>query len=360
MDDNLRLMTVQSLARDVILAGYRDFVPAAAALEAATAEAVASPSEDTRAAAREAWRNAMAIWQQLEAMQVGPAGTADRTTAGEDLRDEIYSWPIVNPCRVDQELVSGDYADVDTFAMEVVNVRGLDALEYLLFYEGDTNACESLSAINRDGTWDAIIDEIPTRRLAYAATAATLVRRSAETLVARWDEEFLDEITTSGAGSETFPTAQDALNAISDALFYLDKETKDMKVAEPGGLSDACATDCAGLRESLYANHSVPHVLGNLLGFQRMYAGADEGLGFDDLLVGVGQPELAAAMGDAITNAITVVEAISDDIPTLLAADPSGLVPVYDALKAITDLLKTQFLTALDLEAPMRADTDND
>lgn len=359
-EGNVRLMTVQSLARDVILAGYRDFVPVAEALESAAAEAVATPGEETLEAARDAWRDAMTIWQQLEAMQVGPAGAADRTTAGEDLRDEIYSWPIVNACRVDQELVSGDYADVDTFAMEVVNVRGLDAMEYLLFYEGDENACESLSAINRDGTWDAVLEEIPMRRLAYAATAATLVRRSAETLVARWDEEFLDEISTSGTTSETFPTAQDALNAISDALFYIDKETKDMKVAEPGALSDECAADCADLRESRYANHSVPHVSNNLRGFQRIFLGADEGLGFDDLLVGVGQAELATQMTDAIANAITVAEAITDDIPTLLDADAEGLVPLHAAIKAITDLLKAQFLTALDLEAPMRAETDND
>ncbi len=360
VESGQRLAAVQSIANDVILPGYRDFVAATTALETAVTTLASEPSAENRTAAQEQWRQTMDLWQELEAMQVGPAGLADRTTAGEDLRDEIYSWPITNPCRVDQEIVSGDYMDVDAFASEVVNVRGLDAIEYLLFYEGETNACESLSAINRDGTWDAIADEIPARRLAYAATAATLLRRSAETLVARWDENFLVEITSAGTGSETFPSAQDALNALSDALFYVDKETKDMKVAEPGGLDDACAADCADLRESLYANHSITNVLNNVRGFQRVFEGSADGVGFDDLLVDVGQAELATAMSDAIANAITVVEAISDDVPTLLSGDPEALVPVHTAIRAITDLLKTQFLTALDLEAPMRAETDND
>ena len=34
--------------------------------------------------------------------QLGPAASA-LTTGGEGLRDEVYSWPTVNPCRVDQE-----------------------------------------------------------------------------------------------------------------------------------------------------------------------------------------------------------------------------------------------------------------
>ena len=359
IDETSRLEVVRSLATDVLLPSLRDFETSATALETAVTTFAADPSPENRSAAQNAWRSAMDLWQQVESMQVGPAGAADRTTAGEDMRDEVYSWPIVNPCRIDQEIVSGDYGDVDAFAMENVNVRGLDALEYLLFYEGDTNACESLSAINRDGTWDAVLEEIPARRAAYAVTAATLVARSARALVARWDESFLAEISSSGVGSTTFGSAQDALNAISDALFYLDKETKDMKVAEPAGLSDACMADCEGFRESQWANHSLPNMLNNVRGFQRIYEGG-EGTGFDDLLVEVGQAELAMQMSAAIQNAIDVIAAISDDVPTLLAADENALVPVHDALRAITDLLKTQLITVLDLELPMRAETDND
>ena len=36
--------------------------------------------------------------------------------------------------------------------------------------------------------------------------------------------------TTAGGGSMIYPSTQEALNAISDAMFYLDKEVKDMKL----------------------------------------------------------------------------------------------------------------------------------
>ncbi|HJL30595.1 MAG TPA: imelysin family protein, partial [Polyangiaceae bacterium LLY-WYZ-15_(1-7)] len=349
-----RTEAVASLASEVIVPAYRDFAAAAAELETATATWRDSGSEDDRAAAQEAWRRAIDLWQRAEVMQVGPAGAMDVTVGGEDLRDAIYSWPIVNRCRVDQELVEEAYVDVDAFAAENVNVRGLDAMEPLLFVEGEGNGCAPNSSINRDGLWAPIVSELPARRAAYAATAAALVRRDADALLARWEGGFLAEMTE---GGELFPTAQEALNALSDAMFYLDKETKDMKLAEPAGLSDVCVAEvCPELRESLYANRSIEHVANNLRGFRAVFTGSETGTGFDDLLVLNGAETLATDMLAAIDAALATADAIEGDVPTALAADPDALMPLYEAIRALTDLLKTQFLGVLDLELPQRAE----
>lgn len=355
-----RLAAVRDIAGNVLLPTYEDFAGAAADLETATVAWADSGSETDLEAARNAWFEAMRIWQQAELMLVGPAGAMDLVAGGEDLRDAIYSWPIVNRCRVDQELVGGAYVDVDTFANENVNVLGLDALEALLFVEGDENGCAPNSSINTSGAWTEIVPELATRRAAYAATAATLVRRDADALVAVWDTDFMTVITTAGEGSELYASAQEALNGISDALFYLDKEAKDMKVAVPAGISIDCATDsCPDDRESLYANHSIPHVANNVRGFGLVFTGGD-GMGFDDLLVEAGAESLSTEVLDAVDAAITLADAIEGDVPTILAADPAGLDALHAALKAITDLFKTQVVAVLDLELPMRAEGDND
>lgn len=358
-----RAATVQELARDVILPAYRQFAAEAAALEAAITAWAASGAEADHEAARVAWRSAMGTWQQVEVMLVGPAGAMGPVIGGEDMRDAIYSWPIVNACRVDQELVSQDYADVDAFAAKAVNVQGLDALEYLLFYEASANACAPNSSINSMGLWTPIVGELPARRAAMSRTVATLLVRAANALVARWDDSFFDAMTSAGSGSALFPTAQEALNALSDALFYVDKEVKDMKLADPMGLSTRCVGEtCPELRESLYAARSIPNVLDNLRGTRLIYAGAEGGTGrgFDDLLRELGADQLADDFLGAIDAAIALAEGIEDDVPAILAADPDGLDPLYDAVKAITDILKTQFLAVLDLELPRRAEGDND
>lgn len=355
-----RLEAVRDIAGNVLLPTYRDFAAAAADLETATAAWASSGSETDRDAARDAWREAMDIWQQAELMLVGPAGAMDLVAGGEDIRDAIYSWPITNRCRVDQELVGGAYADVDAFVTENVNVLGLDALEALLFIEGEENGCAPNSSINTSGAWAEIVPELDERRAAYAATAAILVRREADALVATWDADFLTVIRSAGEGSELYGSAQEALNGISDALFYLDKEAKDMKLAVPAGISIACAADvCPEERESLYANHSIPHLADNVRGFGLVFTGGD-GVGFDDLLVAAGAESLATEVLEATDAAIALADAIEGDVPTLLAEDPAALEPLHAALKAITDLLKTQVVTVLDLELPMRAEGDND
>jgi len=355
-----RLEAVRDIAGNVLLPTYRDFAEAAADLESATAAWAASGNDTDRDAARDAWVEAMRIWQQAELMLVGPAAAMDLAAGGEDLRDAIYSWPIINRCRVDQELVAGAYTDVDAFANENVNVLGLDALESLLFIDGEENGCAPNSTINTSGAWAGIVSELGARRAAYAATLGALVRRDADALVAAWDTDFMTVISTAGEGSALYDSAQEALNGISDALFYLDKEAKDMKVAVPAGISIDCVADaCPEDRESLFANHSIPHVANNVRGFSLVFTGGD-GTGFDDLLVDAGAESLSTEVLEAIDVAIVLADAIEEDVPTLLAEDPTALDPLHAAIKAITDLLKTQVVTVLDLELPMRAEGDND
>ena len=141
------------LAEKVILPTYKDFHIKAEALEAAAAAYEGSQSASDFSALQGAWRDAMTAWQYAEVMQVGPAGSMTTALGGEDRRSEIYSWPTVNPCRVDQELTEDVHSDPQAFATELVNARGLDALEYLLFKESDTNQCKSTSKINKDGVW---------------------------------------------------------------------------------------------------------------------------------------------------------------------------------------------------------------
>lgn len=359
---------LENLGDDVILQSYTQFETRARELETAAGAYADSLSQDDRDAAQQAWRDAIDLWQRAEVFQLGPAGVMGQVVAGEDLRDQIYSWPIVNPCRVDQELVEGNYADPSAFAQEPVNVRGLDALEYLLFETGTDNACAPNSSINTDGTWDALGEqELQQRRADYAATLATLLTQRAEQLRTAWAADggdFLGQFSNAGDGSDTYATSQEALNAVSDAMFYLDKETKDMKLAQPTGLIDCVDDVCPEERESRWANRSLAHVRNNLVGFRQLYHGGapedPDALGFDDLLRGMGADALADDMTQRIDAAITAADAVPGTMLEALQTDPESVTDLYDAVKSITDLFKSQFFDVLDLEVPRRGEGDND
>ncbi|MEM6962722.1 MAG: imelysin family protein [Myxococcota bacterium] len=371
-DTGIRGEALLSIAAEVALPTYEEFLDAAQDLETSTAslqQAVETSTEEMAEAARseaqQAFLDAITVWQRAELMQFGPAGVMNLTPGGEDLRDEIYSWPLVNRCVVDQVLTEQSYANAQLFSVLAINAHGLDVLEYLLFVdepESSDNACDSDDRINRDGLWAALsAAELRLRRASYAAVEAKRIREYAETLVERWDPHFLDQLRLAGNQNRVYATAQEGLNAISDALFYLDKESKDMKLADPSGISTVCPGElCPELRESDFADQSLAHIEANLQGFRDVFAGSESGIGFEELLQAEGSNDVASAMLEAIDGAIAHVQGLEDSMLLELQKDPDQVRLAHSLVQAVTDELKTRFITVLDLEIPNRAEGDND
>lgn len=349
-----------SLGESVILPTLSEFARSSGALEVAVAAYASEANADTRAAAQDAWVEAMAIWERAELMQFGPAGMGgleSGVAGGMDLRDEIYSWPSTSFCRIDQETVDGPIDDPDAFAGELVNVRGLDAMEYLLFVEGAENSCSELSPINADGTWAALgEDEVRRRRATYAHTLGILVNRSARRLLDQWEPtggDWVSELRRAGDGSAYYTSAQQALNDLAGALLYLDTQVRDMKLAEPAGISGCMTATCLESLESRWASRSKEHILGNLEGFQRLFLGGapdQEALGIDDLLVDVGASGLAADVTNAIAEAIVAVQAIEGSLRSAIEAGEPSVMAAYEAVGLVQRLFKVDVVTVLDLE----------
>lgn len=361
---------LDSIGTRVIMPLLVQFEADAAALEAATDAWSASPSDTTRDAARAAWRTAMATWQHLEMLQVGPAGLFTTTVAGRGLRDEIFAWPLVSRCRIDQETTEAAFADAALLGVEAVNVRGLAAIEYLLFYDAPDNGCGPTHSINMDGVWAALGDaEVARRRTVYAHAAAVLVHQRATELRTAWDpagpENFLGTLRTAGAGSTVFATAQAGLNAVSDALFYLYKEVTDNKLGIPAGLRIECTTDiCPEAIESLWARASLDHVRANLEAFRDAYLGAPPAIadapGFDDLLRSIGATTLDDQIQTAIAACFTALDAVEGPLEAALILDHPDVVLLHEALRALGTLFKVDVITLLDLELPTRLEGDAD
>lgn len=313
---------------------------------------------------RTAFRAALSAWQVLEPMQIGPAADSG-LPGGKDLRNQIYSWPLVNPCAVDGELVSRGYA-APGFGASLVNRRGLAALEYLVFYDGADSQCDASSSLVTGGGWAALsTEERHQRRRAYAAAVATDLRTRARALADAWDDNkgrFRIELQTAGTGSSLFKSTQAALNAISDAVLYLDNEMKDMKLARPLGLRDCAKPSCPELCESRFAGQSKANLLANLDGVRRLLEGCGAAqLGFDDLLEAVGAGAVASSLRVRLAAAVAALQEISEpDLKQAVVQNPASVRAVHSALKQITDLLKTEFLTVLDLEIPKQLEGDND
>ena len=310
-----------------------------------------------RSVAQEVFADVMAAWQRIEVMQIGAlASSLNGAPGAEDLRDEIYSWPTINTCRVDQETVARGFEDADFFTENLANAYGLDAIEFLLWGEADT-VCPGQVPPASDGSWDALGEQgVRQGRAAYALALTAHLQDLTAGLQTTWDS-FGDELTLDGTG--VYEDEQEALDAAYHALFYLETTVKDRKLAQPLGLIDCSETLCPDDVESLPSGLGAHDVYWNLVGFEDLFTGGD-GTGLDDVLVDLGHEDLATQILTDLGAAQAAAEAVDapfDDAVENRTADVEAL---YEAVKLVTDALKGDLATVLSLSIPDDAAGDND
>lgn len=364
-----RGQVLATLAADVFTPAAADFADRAAALSGAVETWAAAGGGEGPAleTAREAWREAMRVWQFNELLRAGPAGEPRGFIGGEGLRDRIYSWPTTRPCGVDQNLVTERYAEPDFFTAQLVNVRGLDALEYLLFHTGPGNDCPSQVEINASGAWAALDPaELSRRRAEYARVLADGIAADAEALHRAWrpdGADFAGALAAAGADASPYASAHEALEQVFHGLFYLDQIAKDLKLAIPTGLSPDCpsATGCPGDVESPWSDLSRQNLAANLRAGRALFIGGEaDGPGFDDLLEGAGAADLAEQMRADFDAAIAAVEGDDTPLAATITTDLPAAQALHGHVKAITDALKSRFAVVLDLNVPATGAADND
>jgi predicted lipoprotein len=358
---------LENLADNVMIPAMEDFQARSADLEnAVQAYQEDNTNEDLKQAAQHAWDEAMLAWQGVEVMQTGPL-----VVNSSFLRDSIYSWPSKSTCAVDQEVIEAE-SDGYSIAQRTPLRKGLDALEYVLYTPELDHTCPSSTSTTQG--WDDRPDaDRRAARLNYALDAAGDLGRLADELLEEWatgENSFRDELLQAGTSASRFDTDQEAANAVSDALFYFEKQVKDTKLAEPLGLKgnkcDQGQPECAESVESLYSERSREHIRQNLITFRQLFLGnsADGtgGPGFDDLIDSASGENVSAAMEADINETLAAIDQLDLSLQAAVT-DINGINQVegiWESSKKVTDRLKNDFLTVLGLSIPAAAAGDGD
>ncbi|WP_118132950.1 imelysin family protein [Oceanicella sp. SM1341] len=202
---------------DIAEAGYGDSVTTAKALQQAVDTLIASPSEDTLTAAREAWLAARVPYQQTEAYRFGNAivdeweGKVNAWPLDEGLIDYVEGqgasdeneYAVLNVIANESFTLSGEEVDAseitpallqDTLQeadeIEANVATGYHAVEFLLWGQ-DLNGTEA-GAGNRPWTdyaqGDACTGGNCDRRAEYLKVATDLLVSDLEWMAAQWSE----------------------------------------------------------------------------------------------------------------------------------------------------------------------------
>jgi uncharacterized protein len=345
----------------------RDFRAKAVALDAAVSAYAATPEAATRDVARQVFKDALDTWAVMDPIQFGPTASVAEP-GGKGFRDEIYIYPSVSRCFIEENIVSRAYEAAD-FPMSLQNRRGLWALEYLLFYEGTDTACSGLTG------WAALSpDDRDARKRAYAAAVARDVLARAVALDQAWDPAGMNFVqtmrTAGGSGNTVYTTQQAAFERVGLAIFFFDRTVKDDKLGRPLGLDTdypqcmVAAPPLVPCFESPYAGRSKASLRANLDGLRRITEGCGAGyagFGFDDLLENVGATEAGGRLRATVAAAQAALDAIEEgDLPEVLVADRASLQALRDAVGSFSTFLKTEMYTLLGFEASViPTDTDS-
>ena len=319
---------------------------------------------EAKVAIQNAWKETMVSWQHAELMIVGPLLASDKS-----LRNQIYSWPNVSTCSVDQDVMFFANGNINGNAYDISNRsdkrRGLDAMEYLLFNENMAHSCSS-NVANILSDWNTKSEqERKTLRCKYVVEVAKDLSDSATALLFDWQgsDGYAAKFKNAGQPGNPYPTTLKAINEISDALFYMTEELKDYKLATPLGLFDnKCGNiACSEEVESIYAKHSIENIRANIAAFEQIFiGGSTENTGFDDFLDNNNASDTKEIMLKGLTDAKTAAGEVSTDLQTALNNDAAKVTQTHAKVKDVTDQLKNDFINKLALELPKTSAGDND
>ena len=318
-----------------------------------------------REAARDAFKVAFLRWQRAEMMAFGPAGKPPAFSVGLGLRDTIYAWPTVNPCRVDSVLAQHLYVAPGYFDTALVTSTGLATIEALLFTQSPANTCAAADSINTMGTWAAMsADELGSRRAEYASLASAAVAKQAHLLRDAWSNGIATQYASAGQAGSGFATAQVAVNEVFAAMFQADLALKNARIGVPAGMVPAtCANvPCPEQAEALPSKLSREAIVANLDGLRALMHGdfVSSGHGFDALLEVRGAGSLAADMDAALVTARARAVALPSPIDSAVVTNLADVQQLHADVKVFTGFLKLQFITVLSLQVPAEGAGDAD
>lgn len=321
-----------------------------------------APDETTLGSAKESWQRAMTWWSRVELFQFGPLASKSESAGkdmyeGQGLRDFIYAWPTTSRCRIEEQLVSENYASRGMSGV-LISGRGLFALEYLLYYPGNDTECVAASSTGTQ--WATLSSaELQQRKRNYAVALASDSFEQISKLRELWAADGENFTATFVDAGGMYPDEQEVMKVLAWALIYVEREVKDWKLGIPAGYT---LNHPVTLAESPYAGLGSEAIVANLEGFRSLFQGCGEegeGLGFDDWLEAVDHPELATEMVEAMNAA----RAAALEFPPIAQATPEQIEVLYQKIRALTSLLKSDFFGAgspvnLELPGGVQSDTD--
>jgi uncharacterized protein len=311
----------------IVVEGYRSFEDDTRALDAGLA------------AARDAWWQARAPWEQLEVFAFGPYSR-------EPLRlgPKIDQWPQRAPLDEVEELLDSERPVTPEAVNQMgVNQKGLQVAEYLLYAP---DAASALASARRCEYLVSVGKELVTR--------ATELREA-------WDPaggDFAGELSEAGRGRTAFDDLTDAFSEVVNRLGFTLENLRSEKLIKPLGPDNgAPAPDQV---ESRFSGRTVEDMRDNIAGIELVYFGdrARNVLGLESYLSERGR-SYAPQMTEHLSAIRSALDAIPEPMTDAVSSARERIDAASAAVNELRNLIQIDIINTLGLQVSFN-DNDGD
>ncbi len=333
---------LKQLVDNVILPSYQDFSNQGQNLSTSLQTLCGTVNESNLQAAQNSWKNAQGALKTIEGFSFGPY-----TKLG--LEAKLDFWP-TRPDDIETTIANNPEFNKDSVANLGAAVKGLPALEYLLFNPSGDNAT-IVSALS------------DSKRCAYLKALGEDVSANVTLLYNAWAPEqgsYGLSLATAGQGSQDYPSLNTAINDIINNMSSMIEQAKDTKLGKPLGYKDGGVAQPNSV-ESPYSHYSLQDLIRNFEGLQDFYLGSyngSAGLGLHHFVQSK-SVNLASDMDIAIAEAITALKAIPEPLSQSVLDQHDLVDAAYVKVRNVQDLLRGPISSLLGVTVSF-SDSDGD
>jgi predicted lipoprotein len=328
-DDFDRAGMLANYCDNQILPQYADFTKEMGILNQNTIDFTANVSSGTLATLKSQWKNCFVYWQTIKVYGFGASSTVN-------LKSSLSFFP-VDTAKINHN-INNNVSNLDSTTYQ--NVRGFNAMDYLLYHADDNTILQEFS---------------DTKRQNYLKHIAAKMLIDVQNAKAAWSSY-----------STSFKAADgnDANSSLSIMVNEFNKDyelVKNAKVAIPLGKQslDIKRPDYV---EARYSGISASLIKANLDGLSTVFKGGS-GLGFDDYLnklnKKVGDQFLSDNIVQQLTESSAKVASFSTSLENEIMNNDTEVNALYQLLQGLVPEIKTDMPSAFGVFITYN-DTDGD
>ncbi|GAB3802777.1 imelysin family protein [Spirosoma humi] len=331
-----RKSMLTNLGNNVIIPSFDAFYQKTDALEVAlTAYAADVKNEQKLLAAQQAWLAMALVWKQASVFKQGPiedkflASNIDFSTKG------VY----LNPTLLEKAITDGTTIDNAYIESKGSTVKGIHAIEYLLFDKSQNNAAII-------GTYTA---SNGVNRMAYVKALATNLKNQAKIILDDWKGSYVTTFINADGRD-----INSSLGILSNKLIDLIYTIRDERIGAPKGNRNNGVPQ-PDLAESAVSNSSIALVINELKGLENAFLGRTpagvDGIGLDDLLDKLGATSgtdrLSTKIKTQFASVYTKLNAIPVPLQTAVVSNKTEVQAAYDEIKKLQVMMEVDMINNL-------------